>query len=113
MYDDENCVYTFELSEHNVSYWTHGYERMLIYGFIKKELEHLNIYLKFNPSHFVVLNQIRTSFGMSQIRAELEMCYGPDPQKPIHADISINDENEIIVHLYNIIDLRQYRELRD
>lgn len=112
MYDDNCGVYTFELSENNVSYWTHECEKMLIYGFIKKELEHLNIYLKSNPSHFVVLNQIRTSFGMSQIRAELEMCYGPDPQKPIHADVSVNDD-EIMVHLYNIIDLRQYRELGD
>lgn len=59
---------------------------------------------------FIALNDIRRLFDLDAIRAECELCFGPDPEKPIAYETEPYEEG-IKLTIRNIIDLRQYYEV--
>lgn len=77
----------------------------------------------FNESYTIVtLNFIREAFGLKPIRAEYEMCFGPDTGKSLdiqeHYDFEYDSEADkyyamVVVKILNVVDLRQYYECDD
>lgn len=74
----------------------------------------------FNSSRTIVtLNTIREVFGLKPIRAEYEMCFGPDTEKPLDISATYNFSTEMSmdstkvpyhVKVSNVVDLRHYYE---
>lgn len=74
----------------------------------------------FNTSRTIVtLNTIREAFGLKPIRAEYEMCFGPDTELPLNISASYNfstgsymDSTKVpySVKVSNVVDLRHYYE---
>lgn len=70
-------------------------------------------------STIVTLNLIREAFGFKPIRAEYEMCFGPDTELPLDITASYNFSTHqymesknvpYLVKINNIVDLRHYYE---
>lgn len=111
MFDRVNGIYILYLSKENSVEWENDHEYMSM--FITFRLNQIAMLMK-AKSQVVTLNYIRDAFGMSQFRAEAEMCFGPNPEKPMKYDViwdEFGKNGGITIRLHNIIDLRQYREL--
>lgn len=106
-------TYTLELTKestwHNWIFNTPGYAKEHAEDAIKWFKRVLKI-----KHEILTLSYIRSELGFEPIRAEYEMCYGPDPSKPLTVKVIDNDDARnpaVTVIFSNIVDLRQYREM--